>query len=225
MVATVPQHLVNNVIAGDCVQVLSRLPAECIDLTITSPPYDDLRSYKGRSTNNRVDLRALGASLLRATRHNGVACMVLNDQTVDAHKTLTTFRTAVAWVDLGWQLFECCIYHRHGKPGGWWNKRFRVDHEYILIFFKGDKPAVFHKEPLMVASKNVGRVWQGSTRKNDDNLRPVEPVVVQPLKCRGTIWSYLSPAHDSNRLKQKHPATFPDDLARDLILCFSDRAG
>ena len=123
----------NDVICADAINALGKIKSNSIDMVVTSPPYDNLRSYEGYN----LDLHQLGLELYRVIKDGGVCAVVLQDQTKNFAKTLTTFRTALDWCDnIGFKLFECCIYHKYGSEGAWWNKRFRVDHEYILIFVK-----------------------------------------------------------------------------------------
>jgi DNA modification methylase len=190
-----------------------------VDLTVFSPPYDGIRDY---GKDWRLDYGELGDKLFRVTKDGGVCAVVIGDGTRNFAKSLTTFRWAVDWVDrVGWRLFECCIYARHGNPGAWWTQRFRVDHEYILIFFKGDRPRHFDKSTLLVPSKHAGKVYSGTDRLTSGGFKKIEPKAVNDLKCRGTIWEYSTSNTEGNRIKLEHPATFPDRLADDLIRCFS----
>jgi DNA modification methylase len=188
-------------------------------MVLTSPPYDNIRDYEGRPT---FDLRALGQELLRVVVDGGIAILVLQDGTKDFAKSLTTFRTAVDWADMGWRLFECCIYERHGRPGAWWSKRFRVDHEYVLIFFKGSRPRHFNKEHLKVPAIHAG-LYKGFTARQTSGKLIKQSMVIGASKCRGTIWRYATSGQieQSNRVKLKHPATMPDKLAADLVQAFS----
>ena len=209
----------NEILQGDAVEVLGGMGPDAFDLTVTSPPYDKLRDYQGYA----IDLHALGEQLFRVTKEGGVCAVVINDQTVNRAKTLTSFSLAVDWCKgIGWRLFECCIYHRHGKPGDFWRRRFRVDHEYIMIFHKGREPAAFRKDHLMVPCKTTGIVKRMTSRDADGSTR-AGTAAIPPTKCRGTVWRYVKTSgQEGNRLKLKHPATFPDALARDLILAFSN---
>ena len=144
-------------IVGDCVDAVSELDDGSVDLTLFSPPYDALRDYTGYDWHPMP----LGREIYRATKEGGMCAVVIQDQTKDRAKSLTTFTLAVDWCrDIGWRLFECCIYHRHGKPGDFWRYRFRVDHEYIPLFLKGDRPKHFDKEHMMVPCKTAGQ-WHG----------------------------------------------------------------
>lgn len=209
----------NTILHSDALIALPDLAEGSVDLTVFSPPYDGIREY---GKNWRLDYKALGSELLRVTADGGVCAVVIGDGTKDFAKSLTTFRWAVDWVDrAGWRLFECCIYQRHGNPGAWWSQRFRVDHEFILIFFKGSRPRHFDKTTLMVPSKHAGKVYSGTDRLTNGGFKKIEPKAVNDMKCRGTLWEYSTSNTEGNRTKLEHPATYPDSLAEDLIVCFS----
>ena len=128
---------------SDCLEFLPTVADSSVDLTVFSPPYDGIRDYGKDWT---FDYHALGEHLLRIAKEGGICAVVIGDGTRDFAKSLTSFRLAVDWCDnIGWRLFECCIYKRDGNPGAWWTQRFRVDHEYILLFLKGRRPRTFHK--------------------------------------------------------------------------------
>ncbi|MDQ2784909.1 MAG: site-specific DNA-methyltransferase [Chloroflexota bacterium] len=213
----------NRIITGDTLTILSSIADDAVDLTVFSPPYDGVRDYQGVWT---FDFHKLGMELYRVMKDGGVAAVVIGDGTKDFAKSLTTFRLAVNWCDaIGWRLFECCIYQRHGNPGAWWTQRFRVDHEYILIFFKGKRPRTFHKEHLMIPSKHAGKMYTGTDRLTSGGFKQIEPKSVNDMKCRGTVWPFSTSNSEGNKLKLQHPATYPDQLADDLIRCFSEPGG
>ncbi len=201
----------------DCIEGMKKITECSIDLVITSPPYDSIRTYEGFS----VDLHATGEAVHRVLKEGGIAVMVLQDQTKNFAKTLTSFKTIIDWCDnIGFKLFECVIYRKHGPEGAWWKTRFRVDHEYMPIFLKGERPQYFDKEPLKIPSKHGGKVMTGSgNRRTDGRVNPTIRRKINPTKCRGTIWNYLM-AGDKNPLKRKHPAPFPDQIPKDFIQCF-----
>ena len=213
---------VNSIINGDCLKVLTHVKSSSIDMTVFSPPYDAIRDYKNEW---QFDPSALGKELYRVTKDGGLCAVVIGDGTKDFAKSLTTARLTVDWCDnAGWRLFEQCIYQRDGNPGAWWSQRFRVDHEYILLFLKGKKPKTFHKEPIMIPSKHAGKTYSGTDRLTNGGFKQIEPGQVNPMKCRGTIWKYATSNTEGNRLKLKHPATYPDKLVEDILLCFTDPA-
>lgn len=215
-------EFLNKIICGDSKEVLKSIPDNSIDIVVTSPPYDDLRDYKGFT----LDLHSIGEELYRVLKPGGIVAMVIQDATKNFGKTLTSFRTIIDWCDnIGFKLFECCIYHKYGAEGAWWNKRFRVDHEYMPIFLKGERPQYFNKEPLKIPSKHAGKTLTGgATRKTDGTTEKARPIKINPMKCRGTVWDYMM-AGDKNPLKRKHPATFPDKIPYDFIQCFCPEDG
>jgi SOS regulatory protein LexA len=208
----------NKIICGDAVQTMKEFPSNSIDMIVTSPPYDAVRDYKGFS----LDLRAAGREMHRVLKDGGVAVMVIQDQTKNFGKSLTSFRTIVDWCDvIGFKLFETVIYRKYGAEGAWWNKRFRVDHEYVPIFLKGERPRHFDKEHLKIPSKHGGKTMTGGGTRLTNGVRiSTRSIKINPMKCRGTIWEYLT-AGDGSRLKHQHPATFPNQLPYDFIRCFA----
>lgn len=208
----------NQVLCGDAVDKLKSIKADTIDLTVFSPPYDKLRDYKGYS----IDLHGLGEQLYRVSKTGAPVVMVIQDQTVDGHKTLTSFRTILDWCDnIGFGLFECLIYKKNGKDGAWWKRRFRVDHEYMPVFVKGTKPSHFDKEPVKIPSKHAGKQMTGGANRNKDGVTEnSRPVMINPTKCPGTLWDYAN-GGDKIWLKRNHPAAFPDKIPFDFIQVFT----
>lgn len=207
----------NKILVGNCVELMADLRSCSVDMIITSPPYDDLRNYKGYT----LDLSALGKQCHRVLKDGSICAVVIQDQTKNFAKSLSSFRLALDWCDgVGFRLFETCIYKKQGVEGAWWKKRFRVDHEYILLFLKGKRPLYFNKEPLKIPSKHGGKEMTGAAiRLKDGSNLPSRKVKINKLKCRGTIWDYTT-CGDGGKLKHQHPATFPNMLPYDLIECF-----
>lgn len=208
----------NQIICGNAVAELKKLRAGVVNLTVFSPPYDKLRDYNGYACN----LHQIGEQLYRVTKTGGVVVMVIQDQTNNGHKTLTSFRTILDWCDnIGFGLFECNIYQKQGKDGAWWSRRFRVDHEYMPIFIKGGKPRYFNKEPVKIPSKHAGKSMNGGANRNKDG-RTVDSrkMIINATKCPGTIWNYAN-GGDKVALKRRHPATYPDKIPHDFIQVFT----
>lgn len=211
---------INKCYAGNNLELIKAVDDNSIDLCLFSPPYDGIRDYnKGEWL---IDLPLLGKEISRVLKDGAMCVMVIQDQTKDGRKSGTSFRTIIDWIDnTDLDLWECCIYHRDGKPGAWWNKRFRVDHEYIPIFIKGKRPQYFNKEMLKIPAKHSGKAWSGTQRTTSGDMIKIEKRIQNELKCRGTIWNYNTSNTENNKLKMKHPATFPDKLAIDCIQAFT----
>jgi site-specific DNA-methyltransferase (adenine-specific) len=213
---------INEVHNIEALEGLKQLPDKSIDLMVASPPYDNLRDYKGFN----MDLSGIGKELFRVMKEGGIVVMVMQDQTKNFGKTLTTFKTAIDWCEnAGFKLFESLIYRKYGAEGAWWTKRFRVDHEYMLVFLKGERPQYFNKEPLKIPSKHGGKTMTGGGTRLTNGIRiDTRSIKINPMKCRGTIWEYMT-AGDGTRLKHQHPATYPDKLPYDFIQCFCPPKG
>ena len=213
----------NKILCGDAVDIMRKFPPNSVDIVVTSPPYDAVRDYKGKP---KFNLHEAGKETYRVLKDGGVAVMVIQDQTKNFAKSLTSFKTIIDWCDnVGFKLFETAIYRKYGAEGAWWNKRFRVDHEYMPIFLKGERPQHFNKEPLKIPSKWGGKTLTGGGTRLTSGVRiNTRPIKINPMKCRGTIWEYLT-AGDGSRLKHQHPATFPNQLPYDFISCFAPKNG
>jgi len=213
---------VNEIFTADNIEFLSTLPDNCVDLIVTSPPYDGLREYNGYI----LDLHGLGKQLIRVLKDGGLCVMVIQDSTKDFAKTLTSFRTILDWCDnIGFRLFECNIYHRQGTEGAWWTKRFRVDHEYMPIFLKGKRPAYFDKEGLKIPCKHANKTITGANIRTKNGKTGSRPVTINPTKCPGTVMSFGNTCGGESKLKSQHPAVFPNMLAYDMIECFCPPGG
>ena len=213
---------VNKIICRDNITYLKTLPDECIDMVVTSPPYDALRDYNGYE----LDLHGLGEQLLRVLKDGGICVMVIQDSTKDFAKSLTSFRTIIDWCDnIGFRLFECNIYNRQGTEGAWWKKRFRVDHEYMPIFLKGKRPQYFDKENIKIPSKHGGKVMTGANIRTKSGRTGSRKVKINPTKCPGTVMTFGNTCGGESKLKSQHPAVFPNMLAYDMIECFCPPEG
>lgn len=211
-----------NIQQQDCNVFLRGQLNDSIDLTVTSPPYDGIRDY---DNHNTFDMSLLGKELFRCTKDGGIAVVNIQDSTKDFAKSLTSFKMVIDWCNSGWKLFECCIYAKNGRPGKWWNRRFRVDHEYIMIFFKGNKPKYFNKEHMKIPclDKYANKTKRVTVRQTNGNLKE-NFAHTNSTKCPGTIWKYLTASQESfnsNKIKSQHPATMPEKMASDIIRCFS----
>jgi hypothetical protein len=170
---------------------LPTLAAESVDFICTSPPYDNLRTYKGNVPP--LDRVRLGTELYRVAKEGTICAVVIQDQTVNYAKTLSSFRWAVDWVDqCGWRLYETCIYKRQGIPGEHQRHRFRIDHEYVHLFLKGKKPSYVNKTPFEKATKTEGRKRGKFRRRADGDTEQEGFFVVGAKTCKGTVWEYAA---------------------------------
>jgi site-specific DNA-methyltransferase (adenine-specific) len=219
----------NRIISGNCVGILRRAPAEIADLTVTSPPYDDLRLYKGYA----FDFESVAAALWRATKPGGVVVWVVGDETIDGSETGTSFRQALGFLEVGFKLFDTMIYEKTGTsfPS---KGRYTSIFEFMFVLAKG-QPKTFN--PIC----DVPKLWEGSwgkttQRQKDGSLEETHHVNCGKAKSgratdgrygykqRTNIWRIVNGKKFGHRdeLAYQHPATFPEALARDHILTWTN---
>ena len=209
----------DTIITGDSAEVLKTFPDACIDLTVTSPPYDNLRTYNGFT----FDFETIAHELFRVTKAGGVVVWVVGDATANGSETGTSFRQALYFMQCGFNLHDTMIYEKAGCafPS---SNRYNQIFEYMFIFSK-DKPKTSN---LIKDKKNK---WAGqstfgnsSNRQKDGTIKSFGKRIIKDVGLRNNIWRYAN----GNGFGQKdksaysHPATFPEQLANDHILSWSN---
>ena len=131
------QPFIDSIICGDNVEIMQKLPDECIDLTVTSPPYDNLRTYYGYS----FEFESTARELYRITKYGGVVVWVVGDETIDGNESGTSFHQALFFKKIWFRLHDTMIYHKHSPPLT--HNRYEQHFEYMFVFSKG-KPKTFN---------------------------------------------------------------------------------
>lgn len=193
---------------GDCLERMKEIQGGSVDLTVTSPPYDGVRSYNGYS----FDFDAIAADLFRVTKPGGVVVWIVADQTVKGSETGTSFRQALHFKRLGLNLHDTMIYQKASQPRE--SARYEQHFEYMFVFSKG-RMNTFN--PLKVPTKNAGRVVNRTCRDNHLNDLSRSSNVVAIETKRGNVWFYGSKQNGTG-----HPAVFPEALAADHIASWSN---
>jgi DNA modification methylase len=215
----------NRIICGDNVDIMQQMDADSVDLTITSPPYDNLRTYNGYS----FDFENVARELYRVTKPGGAVVWVVADATVNGSETLTSFKQAIFFREIGFNVHDTMIYAKTNPFGssGKGQLRYRQAFEYMFVFSKG-KIATFNpqKEPCVKA----GKVEKSSTRKaaqadglSFDAKREIE-VTINQEKVLRNIWEYHTGYMHSakDKIAFEHPAIFPEKLVNDHIISWSN---
>ena len=130
----------NIIHTGSCAEIMRDFPADCIDLTVTSPPYDNLRTYGGAV--NAFDFEPIAQELFRVTKPGGVVVWVVGDATVNGSETGTSFRQALRFMEIGFRLHDTMIYEKENYIPLTHN-RYEQCFEYMFVFSKGT-PKTFH---------------------------------------------------------------------------------
>lgn len=136
-----PDDYINKVICGDCLEIMKEMPDGCVDLVVTSPPYDDLRNYEGYS----FDFEGIAKELFRLQKEGGVLVWVVGDSTKKGSETGTSFKQALFFKECGYNLHDTMIYTTEKPPMT--HNRYEQKFEYMFVFSKG-KPNVFN--PIMI---------------------------------------------------------------------------
>ena len=202
---------------GDCVEVMSTMADESIDLTITSPPYDHLRAYKGYT----FDFEKTADELFRITKQGGVVVWVVGDATIKGSETGSSFRQALYFKEIGFNLHDTMIYQKICYLPQNQHPRYSPTFEYMFVFCKGYPPKTFN--PLQEDAKGGVSVGRGQRQITDEYRHQEKKVMLKGKKKRKTnIWSYATGGKIAGLEKSSHPATFPLDLVKDHILSWSN---
>ena len=200
----------------DCLEGLKLLDDNSIDLTVTSPPYDDLRKY-----NNNFDFENIAKELYRVTKDGGVVVWVVADKTKNGSETGTSFKQALFFKDIGFNLHDTMIYMSDKPPLT--HNRYEQKFEYMFVFSKG-KPKTFN--PIMEECKYAGSDKKARTfRHTGDELQETHiKNKVNKEKIKGNVWYFSTGYNKSTKdiIAFKHPAIFPEQLANDHIISWSN---
>lgn len=212
----------NKIIQGDCIEEMKKLPKNFIDLTVTSPPYDNLRDYKGYS----FEFEKIAKELFRVTKEGGIVVWVVGDATIDGSETGTSFKQALYFKEIGFRLHDTMIYQKNNyMPLN--HNRYDPCFEYMFVFSKG-KPKTFN--PILIPCVYAGYKYNYATRSSGSAmekkgaLRPRdENKITKTHKYKGNIWGYDVGKHKGSKDDiWEHPATFPEKLAEDHIKSWSN---
>jgi hypothetical protein len=201
---------------------LADLPAASVRLLLTSPPYDNARTYEGTQTEP-VDFDELARFALRVLCPGGVLAMVLDGAVNDGEQSVTPYRVICEWAALdGWRLLQVLAYERHGIPGEY-RGRFRKDHEPLLLFARAGASHVCNKDVLI--ERRRAFTDKGTTRQRDGIMRgktSVDPAAMERVH-RGSVWHYgcVGHGHDPSS-STGHPATFAEAFALDAVKVWSN---
>ena len=203
-----------DLMCGDCLDVMSEIPDGSVDLTVTSPPYDNLRTYNGNNDQWGEHVwRAVIADLYRVTADGGVVVWVVADATIKGSETGTSFKQALWAMECGFRI-ETMIWEKTGQGALGSNSYYAQNFEYMFVFCKG--------APLggILIKDRENKVKSGLVKTNGsvDNHGKFSTRTIErkPFGKRNNIWRF------DTQKKSSHPAPFPLQLATDHILSWSN---
>jgi DNA modification methylase len=211
----------NNFYIGEsAIFMRNNIPDDFVDLTVTSPPYDNLRTYKGFI----FDYKNMLKELYRITKSGGVVVWVVGDATINGSETGTSFKQALyAKEEVGFNLHDTMIYHKI-NPIPIKQNRYYPCFEYMFILSKG-KPKTFN--PIMRESLSAGTKVRARQRSGVDSYikKPTGKNSTKEYSIEYNLWSYKVGSvgqTSKDKIAYKHPAQFPEQLALDHILSWSN---
>ena len=205
----------NKIYQGDCLEIMKYIKDEYIDLTVTSPPYDNLRSYNNSLKWGEHIWKPIIKELYRITKQGGVVVWVVGDATINGSETGTSFKQALYFKEIGFNLHDTMIYEKlNPMPKN--DKRYEPAFEYMFIFTKG-KIKTFN--PILVPCKDAGKKNSGTQYTANGELKKKwgSGKPVKKTKVKSNIWAY-----PVGNVRVGHPAIFPEQLAQDHIISWSN---
>jgi len=208
----------NKIYCENCLDTMSRMPDGFIDLTVTSPPYDNLRDYKGYS----FPFQDIAKELFRVTKQGGVVVWVVGDAMINRSETGTSFKQALYFMECGFKLHDTMIYEKNGcaMPT---NVRYLALFEYMFVFSK-ETPISFN--PIIDRKNRFTERWGKGrvVRKQDGTLSPRGNYKANEYGMRFNVWRYNNGFGygSKDEITFQHPATFPEQLAADHIYSWSN---
>lgn len=213
--------------AGECADVMrDAIADESIDLVVTSPPYDGSRAYTPEFDPGALNWHTIIDELYRVTKPGGVVVWVVADQTTDGSESATSFRQALYAMERGFNLHDTMFYQTNKPPLS--HNRYEQCIEYMFIWSKG-RPITFNpiREPSIyfgVDKRRNGYYTHRGGYVEDKSIRNGKRrAPPKPMKTRSHLWYYKTGAgHSGDDVAFDHPATFPEALAHDHIISWSN---
>jgi site-specific DNA-methyltransferase (adenine-specific) len=220
----------NKLYNEDCLITMGNMEGNSVDLTLTSPPYDDLRTYNEHVGGNKTEFNGysfpfedIARELFRVTKKGGVVVWVVGDATNKGSETGTSFRQALYFKECGFDLYDTMIYQKTGTPFPQ-KTRYNQTFEYMFVFSKG-KPNTFN--PIMKKNATAGAVRHSRKFRNPNgemipgfNGKPVNEYGIE-----NNIWLIKNGMNKSTKdlVAFEHPAIFPEELAAKHIITWTKK--
>ncbi len=201
------EEIKNTIICGDCLDVMKEFPDNCINLTVTSPPYDNLRDYNGFTFN----FEGIAKELFRITQIGGVVVWVVGDATIKGSETGTSFKQALYFKEIGFNLHDTMIYRKINAMPNKNTKRYRQAFEYMFILCK-ENIKTFNPIETEITNFTIG-----TQRKKNGKINKNRKINTNTYRKIDNIFEYGVGLNKTN-----HPAVFPEQLAKDHIFSWSN---
>lgn len=208
---------------GDCLERMKEIPDGSVDLTVTSPPYDNLRTYNGNNDQWGEHVwKAVISDLYRVTKDGGVVVWVVGDATIKGSETGTSFRQALWAMDCGFNLHDTMIWQKPVFTAiGALATRYAPVFEYMFVWSKG-RPKAFN--PIKDRkNKHSGAILHGTIRQVDGSVREMTGNKQKTIAEYGQRFNVWQVNAVMSRKDTRHPAPFPEQIAADHIISWSNK--
>lgn len=213
---------INKIYNENCLDTMKKMEDNLIDLTVTSPPYDNLRTYTGETDWNFEVFKDIAKELYRVTKQGGVVVWVVGDATIKGSETGTSFKQALFFKECGFNLHDTMIWNKKNCASIGALNRYENTFEYMFVFTKKapDSFNIIKDKP----NKRAGEVQSGSIRQKDGTVRKTTgygKTTIADYGRRSNVWEIFPAKSSRERL---HPAPFPEKLANDHIISWSNKS-
>lgn len=221
---------INKLYNEDCLLTMLNMSDESVDLVLTSPPYDDLRTYNKHLSGNKTEFNGysfpfeeIARELFRIIKKGGVVVWVVGDATNKGSETGTSFRQALYFKECGFDLYDTMIYQKTGTPFPQ-KDRYNQTFEYMFVFSKG-KPNTFN--PIMKKNATAGAVRHSRKfRTADGEMKPgFNGKPINEYGIENNIWLIKNGMNKSTKdlVAFEHPAIFPEELALKHVISWTKK--
>ena len=204
----------------NCIETMKRMEDDFVDMTITSPPYDDLRDYNGY----HFPVEEIASLLFQKTKPGGVAIWVVGDRTVDGDETLTSFKHAFAFREAGFKVHDTMLYVKNNPIPSDCGRRYRQAFEYMFCFSKG-QPNTFN--PITEPTKSAGQKIKAFRITEAGRGNTPDEDIGREVKAERkvtNIFSYnVGTSSSKDKVAFSHPAIFPEKLVEDQIYTWTNQ--
>ena len=219
IISNLQANLIGEIHNENCLFTMQKMPDDFIDMVITSPPYDNIRSYGG---NDLKEFEKIAQSLFRVLKKGGTIVWIVNDQSSNWNESGTSFKQALFFKDVGFNLLDTMIYLKSPRGAVGNNQCYWQSFEYMFVFTKG-KPKTIH----LICDRENKESRKGDTgtkRIFNGDLKKIKRNGYAKLGRRTNVWHYnIGKGHSaSDNIAHKHPAIFPERLVADHLKSWSN---
>jgi site-specific DNA-methyltransferase (adenine-specific) len=206
------KSIIGKIVCRDSLDLMKLMPNNFVDLTVTSPPYDNLRKYHGFSFR----FEEMAKELYRVTKQGGVLVWVVGDATVNGNESGTSFKQALYFKEVGFNLGDTMIWQKQNPFNFGSNYFYPQSFEYMFVLTKGKiKTSHLIKDRIV---KTSGKTFKQTRRSKNDFMEYDKRIITtKNVGKRYNIWTFSVKSHKG------HPATFPEQIANDHILSWSNK--